>query len=233
MGMCWEKWNLPEDWTLEVASVRDKPKAGHEYIKNTYKHVMGVYDGREWSHHLGLILGILFSQVAPRLCFPNDATIDGVGYNAEELTRVVRAIPWCNPRSAKKGVTARQPFVPMVGPSIIGLLDEQSPLRLHMMKNKSALGAPWTAKHCKFTLILLLPVIINACGLGAKEINAANLIRIGVAKALKPGVLTVAKHGIAWEMLPDEKLKAYYARLMERLSQKPFGEYFVIQEVRH
>jgi len=64
-----------------------------------------------------------------------------------------------------------------------------------------------------------------------KQINALNLIRIGLAKGLTVGVLTTPRYGKNWRMIPINNIKPLYERVIHHLAKKPYGEYFAIQEL--
>jgi hypothetical protein len=66
---------------------------------------------------------------------------------------------------------------------------------------------------------------------GNKEIHAVNLIRIGVAKALAPTVLRVAKYRINWEMKSLAELRPLYDRVIGFLTGNDHGEYLAMKEI--
>jgi len=67
---------------------------------------------------------------------------------------------------------------------------------------------------------------------GNKEINAMNLIRMGLAKAKTTGVINLAKYKSNWEMLSDKEMKPLYDKVMGFLvNQRPYGEFFAIREI--
>jgi hypothetical protein len=147
MGVLWDKKVLPEEWTLDAASVKSTDlTAGGEYIRKTYEYVRSNYDGNIWWHHMALVWAILFSMITPYV-FAEKSTVL-LGRDEKELTAAARRIPWVTPSTSKhKGVTDRGPYIPMVSATIFALLDKKSPLSIYMAQNSNSFGKPWTSKH--------------------------------------------------------------------------------------
>lgn len=64
-----------------------------------------------------------------------------------------------------------------------------------------------------------------------KQINSVNLIRMGLAKGMTQGVLKTPRYGSNWEMLPLDKLKVQYEKVMKLLTREAHGEYFAMEEL--
>jgi hypothetical protein len=54
---------------------------------------------------------------------------------------------------------------------------------------------------------------------------------MGLAKGTTQGVLKTPRYGSNWELLPLDKLKLQYDKVMNLLTREPHGEYFAIQEL--
>ena len=58
-----------------------------------------------------------------------------------------------------------------------------------------------------------------------------NLIRIGVAKALAPSVLSTSKNKINWEIKKKSQLKPLYEKVLRFLKGTDHGEYLAMKEI--
>jgi hypothetical protein len=54
---------------------------------------------------------------------------------------------------------------------------------------------------------------------------------MGLAKAMTTGILTTPRYSKNWEMLPLEKLKPQYERVMTFLTSEAHGEFFAVEEL--
>jgi hypothetical protein len=147
MGVLWDKKVLPEEWTLDAASVKSTDlTAGGEYIRRTYEYVKSNYDGTIWWHHMGFVWALMFSKITPYVFAEKSTVLFKRG--EKELTAAARRIPWVPSGTSKhKGVTDPGPYIPMVTVTIIALLDKKSPLSIYMASNSNGFGKPWTSKH--------------------------------------------------------------------------------------
>lgn len=150
MGVFWKKTVLPEDWSLQAASLDNARRTpGHEYVWQTYEYVEQKYDGRHWSHHMALVWAILFSRVAPFLFFkkPDMFARDR---DSRLITKDIRKFPWIRSSSQNhRGITAPRPYITMLSTYIIALQDPNSPLSRHTKLHNNSLGLAWTDKHGK------------------------------------------------------------------------------------
>ncbi len=154
MGSLREKAVLPADWSLGNASLNSvKGGTDGEYVRNTYEYVERTYNGKKWQHHLGLVLAILISTILPRVFADDKEKQKAANLNSgPELTKEIRRLSWVKTTSRhRKGVTAKGPYITMLSTAIIAILDENSPLRIHM-RAENMLGIPWTHKHGKLSL---------------------------------------------------------------------------------
>jgi hypothetical protein len=148
MGPLWSKATLPTDWNLSHATIDTLPRNKEsDYVHKTYEYVARVYDGKNWKHHIALVLAILVSEILPNVFYPKDrkAKINRLT-KEEEITQAVTEFPWVETTSSQKGVTARKPYITMLTTAILALLDEESPLRKYIAENKK-FGDIWTKKH--------------------------------------------------------------------------------------
>jgi hypothetical protein len=67
--------------------------------------------------------------------------------------------------------------------------------------------------------------------IGHKEINGINMVRLGLAKCLKPGLLRTPSYGSNWEMKTLEELRPLYQRVLTLLKTAKHGEYLAFAEV--
>ena len=150
MGPLWRKEVLPDDWKIRYASVDGlEGSSDGKYVYETYEYVSRAYTGTSWMHHMGLIWGIFFSEVAPYLCFPKDGSIRK-SERSQGLTKGIRELPWVRPATKHhKGVTAPRPLLTMFTTAVIGFLDNKSPLHKHLTGHGNRLGKVWTDKHGK------------------------------------------------------------------------------------
>jgi hypothetical protein len=236
MGSLWKKVVLPEEWNVKNASL-DKldNQSGAAYVLDTYEYVELTYNGNLWKHHMGLVWAILFSAILPNVFYPKEmkdtiALLKGT----EKVTRAICNLPWTKTTVEKrKGITVKAPYITMLSTAIIALLDNESPLRKYMDNNKNTLGKYWTDKHGKFIVSLSSVQFSNGVlvDTGSKEINAVMFIRTGLALAMRPGVLSVAKYKSNWEIKGDKELKELYKIVMEHLGKEDYGVYFAIEEI--
>lgn len=232
MGPLWNKVTLPSQWALEHASL-PPTTPGHEnhYVTETYEYVRDVYDGRIWWHHMGLVWGIIFSKATPFLCIPKNITLDATESIAS-LTREVRQIPWIKSTSkGHRGMMNPLPFITMMTTTIVSLLDSSSPLRKRMNQHKNSMGSVWTKKHGMKYHAHMNATAVTDIILGHKEINGPNMVRIGLAKCLKDGLLRTPNYGSNWEMKSLDELRPLYDKVMVLLKSGKHGEYLAVKEV--
>src|ERR1700733_9103781 len=66
---------------------------------------------------------------------------------------------------------------------------------------------------------------------GHKEINGINMVRLGLAKCLKSGLLRTPSYGSNWEIKPLDELHPISEKIMGLLKTTKHGEYLAFQEV--
>jgi len=66
---------------------------------------------------------------------------------------------------------------------------------------------------------------------GNKEINAVNLVRMGLAICSSNGFVRRAKFGSNWRMKSLAELKPLYEKVMEYLLRTEYGEFLVMKEI--
>lgn len=159
MKTLWTKEVLPICWDISHSSLPPR-RTENQYMLNTYDYVFTNYDGKNWVHHLALIIAICFSCVAPDVCLDNKATIDsrdGPGTTAE-----IRQMEWLPVQSAShKGTVAPLPFIVMMSTALIGFWDSKSPLSKHLISNSYILGKPWTDKHGNYPHISSIIILLT------------------------------------------------------------------------
>jgi hypothetical protein len=67
--------------------------------------------------------------------------------------------------------------------------------------------------------------------IGHKEIHAVNMVRIGLGKCLRPGLLRTPNYGSNWEMKTLEELRPLYNKVIGLLKTAKYGEYLACKEV--
>lgn len=67
--------------------------------------------------------------------------------------------------------------------------------------------------------------------IGNKEINALNLVRMGLAMCTSSGFVRRAKYGLNWRMKSLAELKPLYEKVMRFLLQTEYGEYLAMKEI--
>jgi hypothetical protein len=147
MGLLWNKYLLPTDWSLDAASLpSSNPAKANHYVKETYEYVESHYDGSIWWHHMSFVWGYLFSKMVPYV-FLDRGCID---LHHGPLDDQIHSLPWIRRTSQNHGGCSMPgPFITMVSTTIFALLDANSPLRIRATKNRNALGSHWTSKHGK------------------------------------------------------------------------------------
>ncbi|KAF8872030.1 hypothetical protein BD779DRAFT_1679983 [Infundibulicybe gibba] len=149
----WQKNILPQDWDLKHASLdRLRLNPDSEYVAHAYDYVAKNFTSSNWVHHLALIIGILFSRVAPTIFWSKD-----LGYtnhtDSASITAHIRSFPWIKSQSKyHKGVTSPMPFITMVTTTLISFLDPLSPFYSYLDRQNNQQGKPWTSKHGIFLL---------------------------------------------------------------------------------
>lgn len=231
MGPLWTKCRLPSQWGLEHASLPGT-QSGDEnhYMKETYEYVKDEYDGNIWWHHMGLVWALMFSRMAPYLCVPKNIKLQE-SQSIPRMSQEIQQLSWVKSVSkSHRGMTSPMPFITMMSTTIISLLDARSPLRRRMADNNSNMGAVWTKKHG----------IVNICAIGNttnivlsghKEIHAINMVRMGLAKCLKPGLIRTPNYGSNWEMKTLDELRPLYNKVIGFLKTTKHGEYLAFKEV--
>lgn len=141
------KVNLPEEWTLEEASITE-PTGGSNLVYASYDYVQRSYDGRKALHRMALLWSIMYSWMLPYVGVPNKAKLESTN-SPMKATSGVLNIPWIAPK--RKGFTAPKPFVVMLTCVIISFFDPESPLRRNLAVKDNKLGVEWTAKHGEFS----------------------------------------------------------------------------------
>lgn len=135
---------LPEDFSKKHASLSPTKD---RYIANTYDWFIDHYNGSLPIHKFALIIGHIFSRIAPNLHHPSQPALLATSKDTGSITKSVRQSPWIEDHTLKqRGVTAPLPFIVMVPTTIIALHDSQSPLWEYMRANENSLG-PWAKKH--------------------------------------------------------------------------------------
>ena len=149
IGSLWKKTCLPNDWSLEHASL-DHARSHEDrvYVSQTYDYVQSIYDGTNWKHHMALVFAILFSRVVPCISHEKPKSCPKASNNTKDITQAIKDLPWIKAKSQnKRGVTAPRPYITMMSTMIIALMDDDSPLSKRARNHQNALGDPWTGKH--------------------------------------------------------------------------------------
>ena len=235
MHTLWKKKVLPDNWNFKHASLdHTRTKSAFQYVWKTYEWVQKIMTVQT-GNIIWLSYGLYSSQGLLHISFSQNHLIL---INTKDLTHRIRHIPWIQGSSSyHKGITAAKPYITMLSTAIIALCDPHSPLSIHATANKNSLGLGWTDKHgqCSSLLLFTLVIHIRSHSLliqGNKEINAINLIRIGLAQAKTPDVINLAKYKSNWDMSPDNITKPLYEKVMTYLLDKrPFGEYFAMDKI--
>ena len=136
---------LPEDCSTLAATISNKT----DYMGRTYGWVITHYNSTKPVHKLALITAFLFTKVVPYTGHgAASSELKSIGRNSAAITAAVRAEPWTDNTSTRKGSSDPTPFLAMVFVYIIGLMEPESPLRQYMQENaKESLGELWTKKH--------------------------------------------------------------------------------------
>ena len=225
MKRLWSKQGLPICWSVEHASLSKSNNA--DYVSSTYRYVEQEYDGKNWRHHLALVVAILFSRVLPDICSMNTqiSSKDEAGVTAE-----IRAMDWIPAQSAfHKGTVAPLPFIVMMSTALIGFWDSGSPLSAHLVASHYVLGKPWTDKHgMSIVYSSIFTPISHSFHEGSKQIHALNFIRMGLAIGKTAGVCKNAKFKSNWHFKSDSDLKSIYTKLIGWLTEHRFGEYLAV-----
>jgi hypothetical protein len=66
---------------------------------------------------------------------------------------------------------------------------------------------------------------------GNKEINAVNLVRMGLAICTTSGFLRRAKYDVNWRMKSLVELKPLYEKVSQYLSGTEYGEFLAMKEI--
>jgi hypothetical protein len=66
---------------------------------------------------------------------------------------------------------------------------------------------------------------------GAKEINAAMFVRLGLANAKTVGFLQHNKFGVNWYLKDNKDLKQWYKKIITYIHTEKYGVYFALEEV--
>ncbi|KAF8221218.1 hypothetical protein L208DRAFT_1382345 [Tricholoma matsutake] len=130
-----------------------------------------------------------------------DCTFTIDGVGETEITRQIRNMEWVESQLDKQ----RGCTMPL------RYITMSSPLWKEYWN--FGFGKAWSDKH------------------GMKQINVVNFVRMGLVKAMTSGILTMPKYSKNWEMLPLEKLKTLYQRVMRYLTSEPQGEFLAVEEV--
>lgn len=157
------KQTLPSDFKIEHASLG----ACDAYVTSTYDWVVKEYDGARPLHKFALLVGHMFSRIAPLLSHPAPpSNLRQIPVGDNSMTLHIRAVPWIKSATrGEKGLTATLPFIVMVTTTIIALADEKSPLRQYMGAHEGSLGI-WTRKHGEPLVVISIPMRTpsdNAC----------------------------------------------------------------------
>lgn len=135
------KRRLPSDFDINDATLQ--PDGG--YVTKTYEWLVDHYDGASPLHRFALLVGHMFSRMAPNLNHgPLPTAVSGRKVRAATITAEVRRSPWLY--DVRRGLTAREPFVTMITTYIIAMSDPTSPLMQHLEFNSQTFGV-WAKKH--------------------------------------------------------------------------------------
>jgi hypothetical protein len=66
---------------------------------------------------------------------------------------------------------------------------------------------------------------------GNKEINALNLVRMGLAMCTSSGFVRRAKYGVNWRMKSLAELKPLYEKVLQYLLGTEYGEFLAMKEI--
>ena len=164
--------NLPDEWTLEAASVRE-PASGDSIVYSTYDYVQRIYDGRKVLHRMALLWSIMYSWILPQVGVPNKVKLR-LTKIPTEATLAVLNIPWTTPN--RGGFKEKKPFVVILMCVIIAWFDHESPLRKHLAKGDNVLGTEWTEKHGMFcTRALARQAMLTGSSLTVQDQSASTL----------------------------------------------------------
>ena len=153
---------LPTDFQLPALSKQEDS----EYVKATYKKVFDDLDLEKPLHRLALMIGIVFSKLAPNI-YTNSPSSGPSALIDQEATaqNYLQTLPWSS--KSRGGSTEKGPLMSMMTVYILALYDEHSPLREYHKKEKK-LGQKWTQKHGKLAVQYQLRVSLMSCQ-AAKE----------------------------------------------------------------
>jgi len=143
---------LPDDWTIPKFSINHPADA---YVQKTYEFVMNIMDLEEPLHHLALIMGIIFSKLAPDVYLQKPESLDNQNtiVSEREVERYLDRCKWTG-RHGKRGATNGDLYVAMVTTYIIAIYDARSPLRQYFAQHNS-FGSAWQSKHRKYNPVAL------------------------------------------------------------------------------
>jgi hypothetical protein len=144
---------LPDDWTTPKFSMNNPADA---YVQKTYEFVMNTLDLEEPLHHLALIIGVIFSKLAPdvylqkpeNLCNQNDMV------SRREVKKYLDRCKWTG-RHGKRGAANGDVYVAMVTTYIIAIYDPRSPLRQYFAQHNS-FGSAWQSKHRMYNPVAMI-----------------------------------------------------------------------------
>ena len=141
---------LPEDFVIPDMSLSQDAT----YIMDTYRYVRDNFALPNPLHQLALIIGIMFSKLAPNVFTKKPKGVDYEVLATPESTRTyLQTLGW--ETRNKKGLTQQNIFVSMVTTYIIAIYDEDSPLRKYHAEH-GTFGDHWSAKHSECFILIAI-----------------------------------------------------------------------------
>ncbi|KAH7904419.1 hypothetical protein BJ138DRAFT_1166511 [Hygrophoropsis aurantiaca] len=189
----------------ELASSTVKIAQVERIRMETYQWVVTNFTMLRPINAIAVIASMIFIRLLPELHYDTMYKDTDLSDGAA-LTRYIRKIPWI--ASTRRGVTQGEPFALMVPAYIIGVYEKNSPLR----QNSEATGSlsnEWTKAHI------------------AKFIGPINMIRLGIARALKKKVLYSGQFNIDWEFIGEDEMVSLYNKIKLALRDHQFGPFEV------
>ena len=196
------------------------PCPNGQYVDDTYEWVKRRYDATNHVHHLALLVSIVVSStVLPKIFMPlNRSDLFKKSSSPVDVRKTYNDMKWVA-RNGKRGVSMASIFIAMITTFIIGIYEEESPLRRHL--NKHGLGEAWTKKYCEFIFLpsvgfslSLIPAFTHPA---VKGVTYTLLIRLGIVWGKGRGAYEKGTFGTGWGCYPTEYLRNIHTRLCGKL----------------
>ena len=213
-----KKTRLPTDFRVIT-------KFSEEYVEQTYVFVRQHYDGTKPLHHLALLIGIVVSNLLPRL-FVGDCQRSDFAFadTPDKVLAVYQTKPWVE-RPNKKGLTDKSIFIAMVTTFIIAIYEPSSPLRKHIAESqRHGLGDAWTYKHSELFLSSFSSSYLFF-SIAVKGLSYTTFIRLGIFWGKSYGAFDKGTYGADWGCHDLTHIEYIYNTLVTKLEEQPHGPY--------